>query len=86
KSANPDVIIFFTTPKFGAQAIKKLGEMNWKPVTIVSNVSASTATVMRPAGLDKAQGVISAAYAKDASDPQWKDDAGMKAFDDLLAK
>ncbi|WP_076864300.1 ABC transporter substrate-binding protein [Bradyrhizobium mercantei] len=86
KSSNPDVIIFFTTPKFGAQAIKKLGEMNWKPVTIVSNVSASTATVMRPAGLDNAQGVISAAYAKDASDPQWKDDAGMKAFDELLAK
>ncbi|TWB94573.1 amino acid/amide ABC transporter substrate-binding protein (HAAT family) [Bradyrhizobium macuxiense] len=86
KSSNPDVIIFFTTPKFGAQAIKKLGEMNWKPVTIVSNVSASTATVMRPAGLDNAQGVISAAYAKDASDPQWKDDAGMKAFAELLAK
>ncbi|MGY4475861.1 ABC transporter substrate-binding protein [Bradyrhizobium sp. USDA 3364] len=86
KSSNPDVIIFFTTPKFGAQAIKKLGEMNWKPVTIVSNVSASTATVMRPAGLDNAQGVISAAYAKDASDPQWKDDAGMKAFDELLAR
>jgi branched-chain amino acid transport system substrate-binding protein len=86
KSSNPDVIIFFTTPKFGAQAIKKLGEMSWKPVTIVSNVSASTATVMRPAGLDNAQGVISAAYAKDASDPPWKDDAGMKAFDEMLAK
>jgi branched-chain amino acid transport system substrate-binding protein len=86
KSSNPDVIIFFTTPKFGAQAIKKLGEMNSKPVTIISNVSASTATVMRPAGLENAQGVISAAYAKDASDPQWKDDAGMKAFDELLAK
>jgi branched-chain amino acid transport system substrate-binding protein len=86
KSSNPDVIILFTTPKFGAQAIKKLGEMSWKPTTIVSNVSASTATVMRPAGLENAQGVISAAYAKDASDPQWKDDAGMKAFDELLAK
>jgi len=86
KSSNPDVIILFTTPKFGAQAIKKVGEMSWKPVTIVSNVSASTATVMRPAGLENAQGVISAAYAKDASDPQWKDDAGMKAFDELLAK
>jgi branched-chain amino acid transport system substrate-binding protein len=86
KSSNPDVIIFFTTPKFGAQAIKKVGEMNWKPVTIVSNVSASTATVMRPAGLDNAQGVMSAAYAKDVSDPQWANDPGIKAFDDLLAK
>ena len=86
KSSNPDVIIFFTTPKFGAQAIKKVGEMNWKPVTIVSNVSASTATVMRPAGLDYSQGVISAAYAKDVSDPQWASDPGIKAFDELLAK
>jgi ABC-type branched-subunit amino acid transport system substrate-binding protein len=86
KSSNPDVIIFFTTPKFGAQAIKKIGEMNWKPVTIVSNVSASTATVMRPAGIDNSQGVMSAAYAKDVSDPQWAGDAGIKAFDELLAK
>src|SRR4051794_1075655 len=86
KSSNPDIIIFFTTPKFGAQAIKKVGEMNWKPVTIISNVSASTATVMRPAGLDNSQGVISAAYAKDASDPQWEGDAGIKAFDAVLAK
>jgi adhesin HecA-like repeat protein len=86
KSSNPDIIIFFTTPKFGAQAIKKVGEMNWKPVTIISNVSASTATVMRPAGLDNSQGVISAAYAKDVSDPQWNNDPGIKAFDELLAK
>jgi branched-chain amino acid transport system substrate-binding protein len=86
KSYNPDAIVFFTTPKFGAQAIKKLGEMNWKPLTIVSNVSASTATVMRPAGIDNSQGVISAAYAKDVSDPQWSNDPGVAAFKDLLAK
>ena len=86
KSSSPDVVILFTTPKFGAQAIKKLGEMSWKPITIVSNVSASTATVMRPAGLDYAQDVISAAYAKDVSDPQWENDAGIKAFDELLQK
>ena len=87
KSSNPDAVIFFTTPKFGAQAIKKLGEMNWRPSTIiVSNVSASTATVMRPAGLDNSQGVVSAAYAKDVSDPQWANDPGIKAFDELLAK
>jgi branched-chain amino acid transport system substrate-binding protein len=87
KSSDPDVVILFTTPKFGAQAIKKLGEMNWHPgKIIVSNVSASTATVMRPAGLDNSQGVISAAYAKDVSDPQWQNDPGIKAFDELLAK
>ncbi len=86
KSANPDVLVLYTTPKFGAQAIKKLGEMSWKPLTIISNVSASTAAVMKPAGVENAQGVISATYAKDVSDPQWTGDAGIKAFDDLLAK
>src|SRR3954451_14172926 len=87
KSSNPDAVVLFTTPKFGAQAIKKLGEMNWRPGTvIISNVSASTATVMKPAGLDNSQGVISAACAKDASDPQWDNDPGIKAFDAVLAK
>ena len=86
KSSNPDVVIFFTTPKFGAQAIKKIGEMNWKPVTIISNVSASTAAVMRPAGIDNSQGVMSAAYAKDGADPQWDNDPGMKKFFAFLEK
>jgi branched-chain amino acid transport system substrate-binding protein len=86
KSLNPDVVVLFTTPKFGAQAIKKLGEMNWKPVTVIANVSASTATVMRPAGIENAQGVVSAAYAKDVSDPQWANDAGIDKFKQLLAK
>jgi ABC-type branched-subunit amino acid transport system substrate-binding protein len=86
KALNPDVMVYFTTPKFGAQALKKVGELGWKPVQIIANVSASTASVMKPAGFENAQGVISAAYAKDASDPQWKDDAGLKDFDSLLAK
>jgi len=86
KASNPDVMVYFTTPKFGAQALKKVGELAWKPTQIIANVSASTASVMKPAGFDNAQGVISASYAKDASDPQWKDDAGMKDFDALLAK
>ena len=86
KAANPDVVVLFTTPKSGAQAIKKLGEMNWKPLTIIANVSASTAAVMRPAGIENSQGVISAAYAKDASDPQWASDPGLGAYKELLAK
>ncbi|MES2751153.1 MAG: ABC transporter substrate-binding protein [Pseudomonadota bacterium] len=86
KSLNPDVLVIFTTPKFGAQTIKKVGEIGWKPTLIVSNVSASTATVMKPAGFDNAQGIISAAYAKDTSDPQWNDDPGMKEYKAFLAK
>ncbi|CAN5124433.1 ABC transporter substrate-binding protein [soil metagenome] len=86
KTLNPDVLVIFTTPKFGAQTIKKVGELGWKPTMIIANVSASTATVMKPAGFDNSQGVISASYAKDASDPQWNDDPGMKEFKAFHAK
>ena len=86
KSLNADVLVIFTTPKFGAQTIKNVGELGWKPTMIIANVSASTATVMKPAGFDNAQGVISAAYAKDSTDPQWNDDPGMKEFKAFLAK
>ena len=52
----------------------------------LNNVSISIGSVMKPAGFENAQGIVSSAYLKDTSDPQWKDDAGMKAFDEFLAK
>jgi len=86
KSTGADVFFNVTTPKFAAQAIKKMAEVEWKPLHILNNVSASIGSVLKPAGFENAQGIISSAYLKDTSDPQWKDDAGMKAFDEFLAK
>jgi len=86
KASGADVFISITTPKFAAQAIKKLAEMNWTPLHIVSNVSASVGGVIKPAGFENAQGILSAAYAKDGADAQWNDDPGMKKFYDFLAK
>ena len=86
KSLNADVFFNVTTPKFAAQAIKKMNEIGWKPVHFLNNVSASIGSVMKPAGFENAQDIISSSYLKDTSDPQWKDDAGMKAFDEFLAK
>jgi branched-chain amino acid transport system substrate-binding protein len=86
KASGADVFISITTPKFAAQAIKKLAEMNWTPLHIVSNVSSSVGAVMKPAGFENAQGILSANYAKDASDPQWDNDPGMKKFTEFLAK
>ncbi|HTE95306.1 MAG TPA: ABC transporter substrate-binding protein [Bradyrhizobium sp.] len=86
KSTNADVFFNVTTPKFAAQAIKKMTEIEWKPLHFLNNVSISIGSVMKPAGFENAQGIISSAYLKDTSDPQWKDDAGMKAFDEFLAK
>jgi ABC-type branched-subunit amino acid transport system substrate-binding protein len=86
KSTGADVFVDIATPKFAAQAIKKIAEIEWKPLHILNNVSASVGSVIKPAGYENSQGIISAAYLKDASDPQWDTDAGMKAFYDFLAK
>jgi branched-chain amino acid transport system substrate-binding protein len=86
KSTGADVFFNVTTPKFAAQAIKKIAEVEWKPLHFLNNVSASIGSVIKPAGFDASQNIISSAYLKDTSDPQWKNDAGMKAFDEFLTK
>src|SRR6201746_1075827 len=86
KATRADVFISITTPKFAAQAIKKLAEVDWKPLHIVSNVSASVGSVIKPAGFENAQGILSAAYAKDGADSQWDNDPGMKKFYAFLEK
>jgi ABC-type branched-subunit amino acid transport system substrate-binding protein len=86
KATGADVFINITTPKFAAQAIKKIAEIEWKTLHILNNVSASVGSVIKPAGYENSQGIISAAYLKDVSDTQWKDDTGMKQFLDFMAK
>ncbi|MGY3605277.1 MULTISPECIES: ABC transporter substrate-binding protein [unclassified Bradyrhizobium] len=80
KAAGVDVFINVAMPRFAAQAMKNVAELNWKPLQIVSNVSASVGGAMKPAGFENVQGVLSAAYAKDGADPQWDNDPGMKRF------
>jgi branched-chain amino acid transport system substrate-binding protein len=86
KSSGADVFVNISTPKFAAQAIKKMAETGWKPTHFLNNVSASVGSVIKPAGMQNAQDIISAAYLKDASDPQWNNDPGMKDFLAFLAK
>jgi branched-chain amino acid transport system substrate-binding protein len=86
KTSGADVFVSITTPKFAAQAIKKLAEMDWHPTHIVANVAASVGGVLKPAGFENAQGILSAAYAKDGADPQWDNDPGMKKFYAFLEK
>jgi branched-chain amino acid transport system substrate-binding protein len=80
KGANPDIFVNITTPKFAAQAIKKIGELNWHPIHFLTNVSVSVGSVMKPAGYDNSQDILSAAYLKDPKDPKWKDDAGLNQW------
>ena len=86
KSTGADIFFDVTTPKFAAQAIKKTAEIEWKALHILNNVSAYVGTVLKPAGYENSQGIVSAAYLKDVTDPQWDNDAGMKQFLDFLTK
>ena len=86
RASGADVFLSITTPKFAAQAIKKMAEIEWKPLHIVSNVSASVGGVIKPAGFENSQDILSAAYAKDGADSQWDNDPGMKKFLGFLAK
>ncbi|MEZ5854737.1 MAG: ABC transporter substrate-binding protein [Hyphomicrobiaceae bacterium] len=86
KNSGANVFFNITIPKFAAQAIKKAAELGWKPTHYINNVSSSFATVFKPAGLEASQGLITAQYLKDATDPQWKDKADMKAWTAFMAK
>jgi branched-chain amino acid transport system substrate-binding protein len=80
KASGAGVFFNFTTPKFSAQAIKKAAEIGWKPIHFLDTVSQSVGAVLKPAGLDNAKGVLTAAFYKDPTDPTWKDDAAYKEW------
>ena len=86
KSAGADLLYDASTPKFAAQAIKKVADLGWKPVHILDINATSVGAVMKPAGLENSKGVISTNYGKDPLDPAWKDDAGMKKYFEFMAK
>src|SRR6266568_5031018 len=86
KATGADVFFNITTPKFAAQAIKKNAEISWHPTHFLNNVSVSIGSVMKPAGFEASQGIVSSNYYKDPTDPQWKDDPAMKAWNEFLDK
>ncbi|OKO87128.1 ABC transporter substrate-binding protein [Bradyrhizobium sp. AS23.2] len=86
KASGADVFVDISIPKFAAQAIKKAAEIGWKPAHFLNSVSSSISATIHPAGFDNAQGIISSAYLKDPTDPQWKDDPDIKAWNAFLDK
>jgi len=86
KSSDADVFVNISIPKFAAQAIKKNAEIEWKPLHLLNSVSSSIGAAIKPAWFDSTQNIITSAYLKDPTDPQWKDDAGMKTFNAFLDK
>ncbi|MBV8398340.1 MAG: ABC transporter substrate-binding protein [Acetobacteraceae bacterium] len=86
KSAGVSALIAAVTPKFAAQMIRKVSEMDWKPLFFLSNVSISVGAVIEPAGPERAVGIITAAYLKDPGDPTWANDPGMQTYKEFFKK
>jgi branched-chain amino acid transport system substrate-binding protein len=86
KASGAEVFVIAATPKFAAQAIRKAHEIDWHPMTFLSNVAVWISTVMQPAGLDAGIGILSTAYVKDPDDPAWNDDPGVKGWREFMTK
>ncbi len=86
KSSGADIFLNVATPKFAAQAIRKVAELGWKPVHFLANVSVSVGAVLSPAGFENAKDVLSSGYIKEPGDPTWKDDEGMKRWRAFMDK
>jgi branched-chain amino acid transport system substrate-binding protein len=86
KASGADVFYDVTTPKFASQAIKKVSEIGWKPVHLLNSISRSIGGVIKPVGFDNAQGILTAGYSKDATDPAWADDPEFKRWSDFMDK
>lgn len=80
QGSGADVLVTAATPKFAAQAIRKIYDLNWKPLHFLTNVSASVAAVINPAGPERAVGIVLGGYVKEVSDPAWENDPGMNEW------
>ena len=86
RSSGAAALLVAGTPKFAAQAIRKVAEIGWKPTLIINFPSSSVSATLKPAGLDKAVGVIVGTFNKDPTDTRWDNDEGMKVYRAFFAK
>ncbi|MGH7156272.1 MAG: ABC transporter substrate-binding protein, partial [Acetobacteraceae bacterium] len=80
QASGANVLLVAAIPKFAAQAIRKVHSLAWKPTFFLTNVSISVGNVMEPAGPENGTGILTTGYLKDPTDPEFKDDPGMKQW------
>jgi branched-chain amino acid transport system substrate-binding protein len=86
KDSGAEILVFNGSPAPAARAIRKAAELDWHPVILLNNASASIASALRPAGLQNSVGVISTAFLKDAGDSMWKEDPAIKSWTAFMDK
>jgi branched-chain amino acid transport system substrate-binding protein len=86
KDSGADVLLYFSTPKFTAQGLRKVKESNWAPLQFLASPTNSVKTVLEPAGFENAQGIITTQFTKQAGDPAWADDPEVKEYVEFMKK
>jgi len=86
KDSGADVLMYFSTPKFTAQGLRKVKEMNWAPLQFLVSPTNSIQTVLKPAGFENAQGIFTTQFSKQAGDPAWADDPEVKEYVAFMKK
>jgi ABC-type branched-subunit amino acid transport system substrate-binding protein len=86
KDSGADVLLDFSTPKFTAQALRKVKELGWSPLQFLASPTNSVETVLKPAGFDNAQGILTTQFTKQAGDPAWANDPEVKEYIEFMKK
>jgi branched-chain amino acid transport system substrate-binding protein len=86
KAAEADTFVSFASPKFAAQAISKIDDLGWKPLRLINSPSSNIGAVLKPAGLERSTGIVTAQFIKDPNNERWKDDPAMRRWMDWMAK
>jgi len=86
QAAGCDLLFTVAIPKFGAMTIRKMAEIEWKPLHILNGIASSVGVTLKPAGLENAQGIITSNSFKDATDPAWQTDPGYKEWASFMDK
>jgi branched-chain amino acid transport system substrate-binding protein len=84
KAAGVDTLIEQSSSKAAAQSIRKVHELNWKPLHVIGGSTASVETILKPAGLEASKGLVTTQFLKQPGDPAWANDDEVKAYKDFL--
>ncbi|MBI1290208.1 ABC transporter substrate-binding protein [bacterium] len=86
QAAGANVQVTHATPKFAAQAIQKMYGINFKPLHLMTSVSASIAGTLKPAGFEKSQGIVTTFFLADPSDAQFQKTDEYKKYKSIMDK
>ena len=86
KSSGADTLFYFSTPKFSAQGLRKVRELDWRPLQFLASPTSSVEGVLKPAGFENAQGIMTTQFTKQADDPAWAEDPEVKEWVAFMKK